>query len=272
MRKHYTGKLQAVVFDWAGTTVDYGCFAPIAVFIEVFQQQGVTITPAQARAPMGLEKRDHIRAISQQPEVFDQWMHIHQHAPTEPDIDTMYQASVGIQKTIVTDYATLIPGVLETIQHCRQRGLKIGSSTGYSQPIMDVLVPKAAEQGYQPDAILCPSHVPAGRPAPYMLYLNAIQLGVYPMTAIVKVGDTVPDIQEGLNAGAWTVAVAQTGNELGLSATEIAAFTEEELAQRLNPITARFEQAGAHYVIRSIADLPPVLDDIESRLQAGEMP
>jgi len=271
-RRPYTGVLKAVILDWAGTTVDYGCFAPVAVFVQVFKQQRVDITIAQARPPMGLEKRDHIRAITRQPEVAAQWESVHGRPCSEADIDRMYQDSVFIEKTTVTDYADLIPGTLDTIAECRTRGLKIGSSTGYSQPVMDALLPAAAARGYAPDAAICPSDVPSGRPAPYMIYENAIRLQAYPMAAVVKVGDTFPDVEEGLNAGVWTVAVTQTGNALGLSAAEVTALPEVKLAQRLSAIEKQMWQAGAHYVVNSIADLPPVLDDIETCLRAGEQP
>ena len=31
-------QLEAVIFDWAGTTVDYGCFAPVEAFIKAFER------------------------------------------------------------------------------------------------------------------------------------------------------------------------------------------------------------------------------------------
>ncbi|NWF67480.1 MAG: phosphonoacetaldehyde hydrolase [Chloroflexi bacterium] len=272
MSKPYSGPLKAVILDWAGTTVDYGCFAPVAVFINVFKRQGVEISIAQARAPMGLEKRAHIRAITQQPEVSAAWERAHQRVPNEDDIDKMYQDSVTVQKAVVADYAELIAGTLRVVTECRKRGLKIGSTTGYSQSIMEVLVAAAAAQGYSPDAVVCPSDVPAGRPCPYMIYQNAIQMNVYPMAAVVKVGDTVPDIEEGLNAGTWVVSVTQSGNSLGLSAADVAALSEDELSAYLAPIERQMRAAGAHYVIGSIADLPPVLEDIEKRLHSGEQP
>jgi len=105
-----------------------------------------------------------------------------------------------------------------------------------------------------------------------MLYQNALQLNVYPLASVVKVGDTIPDIEEGLNAGTWVVAVTQSGNELGMVAAEVAALSEDELAARLTPIEVRFQQAGAHYIVRTVVDLPPVLDDIETRLRSGEQP
>ena len=268
----YTGPLKAIIFDWAGTTVDYGCFAPVSVFINIFKRQQVKITVAQARAPMGLEKKDHIRAIAQGREVAIRWEAAHGRACNENDIDAMYRASIEIQLASVLAYADLIPGALETINHCRAKGLKIGSSTGYSQSIMNKLLPAVAYQGYIPDAAVSPSTVPAGRPAPWMIYQNAMQLGVYPMAAIVKVGDTLPDIAEGLNAGVWTIGVTQTGNELGLNAADVEALPAHELQARLAPIEERFRQAGAHYVVRSIADVPAILTTIESHMQVGEQP
>lgn len=267
-----TGSLKALVFDWAGTVVDHGCFAPVRVFIEVFQQQGIEISIAQARAPMGMEKRDHIRAIAAQPEISTQWQEVHKQSWDESDVDRMYHHSISVQTACVAAYADLIPGALQSIEACRERNLRIGSTTGYSHAVMAALLPAAAERGYVPDSMVCPSDVPAGRPAPWMMYLNAINLGVYPFASVVKVGDTVPDIAEGLNAGAWTVAVSQTGNELGLSAMEVESLDAETLAARLLPIEEKLRQAGAHFVIRSITDLPPVLDQIEEHLRRGEHP
>lgn len=273
IRKYsYRGALRGLIFDWAGTTVDYGCFGPVAVFIEVFKRRQIIISEADARMPMGLEKRDHIRAIAQQPHIADQWQKIHGRECGEGDIDRMYQESVHIQADCIANFADPIPGTVETMAICRDRGLKIGSSTGYSRDIMNILAPKAASLGYAPDCIVCPSDVPKGRPAPWMIYQNAMQLDVYPMPALVKIGDTLPDIAEGQNAGVWIVCVTQTGNELGLSHDEVLTLDPHDLAQRLALIEAKFREAGAHFVIPSVADLPPILDDIETLLRAGEHP
>lgn len=158
------------------------------------------------------------------------------------------------------------------VQELRDRDMKIGTTTGYLRSMMDILAPKAKENGYEPDCIVCPDEVPAGRPYPWMCYQNAIQLGVFPMQAIVKVGDTLVDIEEGLNAGTWTVGLSLTGNLLGLKEAEVNALSEEDKESALEKIEAQFYQAGAHYVIEGIWDLPDVLDDIEFRLAHGEHP
>ena len=114
-----------------------------------------------------------------------------------------------------------IPGVVETIEECRRRGVKIGSSTGYTREIIEVVMTRARREGFVADAVLCASDVAEGRPAPWLIFENARHLGVYPMAAIAKIDDTVPGIEAGLNAGTWTIGVAKTGNEVGLSKAEL---------------------------------------------------
>lgn len=271
-RRSYRGPVRAVVFDWAGTTVDFGCCSPVMVFVEVFRQQGVSITPAQAREPMGTQKRDHIRLICEMPAVRQQWEKVHGRPPHESDIDAMYKQSVPLQTRSVVEHSALIPGCLETMAALRRRGIGIASTTGYSREIMDALLPHAKALGYTPDATVCASEVPQGRPAPWMLLECARQLNAFPVESLVKVDDTVPGILAGLNGGAWTVAVSATGNEVGLNLDEFNALDETQRRQRVDRSANKLAQAGAHYVVDSIADLLQCIDDIEQRLRGGEKP
>lgn len=268
----YRGPIKAVIFDWAGTTVDYGCMAPAAVFVEVFRRQGVEITVQQAREPMGAHKKDHIRQISQMPEVVRCWQEAQDRACEEKDVEAMYQEFIPLQLDSLSDHGDIIPGTLETVEACRDRGLKVGSTTGYSGEMMDILQPEAAKGGYKPDATISATDVPVGRPAPWMCFANAQQLDIYPMESIVKVGDTLPDIEEGLNAGMWSIGVVKTGNEFGLTEKEVSNLPPEVFAAMNRLSYARMHRAGAHYVVDSIADIMPCLDEIEERLNAGEKP
>jgi phosphonoacetaldehyde hydrolase len=200
------------------------------------------------------------------------WKAAHDRLPDEADVAAMYEAFIPLQLKVLADYADPIPGAAETITELRKRGIKIGSTTGYNRQMMNVLVPEAMRRGIQPDSIVCVSDVPAGRPEPWMALRSAMELRAYPPARCVKVGDTVPDIQEGLNAGMWTVAVALTGNELGLTAKELAALSLDELDTRREHAHLRLTEAGAHYVIDGIWSLPAVLEDIEERLADGEQP
>ena len=85
------GRIRLAILDRAGTTVDYGCYAPTVVFMEVFRRQGVEISVAQARAPMGRAKREHIKAISEQPEVATKWRNATGQGCTDADVDEMFE-------------------------------------------------------------------------------------------------------------------------------------------------------------------------------------
>lgn len=271
-QRSYRGPLQAIVFDWAGTTVDYGCYAPAKVFVQVFEHQGVPVTMAEARGPMGVAKKDHIRQMAQMESVQARWQEVHSRLPTEDDVDAMYQSFVPLQLEVLADHAELIPGTLETMADIRTRGMKVGSTTGYTREMMEIVIPEAARRGYAPDCTVCSSEVPAGRPEPWGCVQNAMALRTYPFEAMVKVDDTTPGIDEGLNAGMWTIGLTKTGNEVGLNEAEIAALDQADLASRVAGAHARMVHAGAHYVVEGIWAIPAVLDDISTRLARGERP
>lgn len=254
--------IRAVLFDWAGTTVDYGSRAPTLVFVETFRRCGVEITVEEARAPMGMAKREHIAAILAQPRVADAWQAGHGRSPSDADVDRLYLDFLPLQEEALARHCDVIPGVPEVVAECRRRGIKIGSSTGYTRPLMNVVAPLARAGGYEPDVIICADDVPRGRPAPWMIFRAAERLDVYPMTSIVIVDDTPVGIAAGRNAGVRTVAVTRTGNALGLSREEVDRMEPSVLASRLDEIAADFRAQGAHYVIESVADLIPVLDDL----------
>ncbi len=265
----YAGRLKALVLDWAGTTVDFGSRAPARTLQKLFAGALITLTESETRQHMGLPKKEHIRGILSMPRVRNAWLEIHGRIPNEADVDQMYRQFIPLQFSCLDEYSVLIPGVMEAVQSFRQRGLKIGSTTGYTRAMLDLLVAKSEKEGYSPDCSLAPEDVGAGRPYPFMMYECAVKLQVYPLAAIAKIGDTPVDIQEGLNAGAWSIGVAGTGNRIGLSFEAFQALTEAEKESRLVDARAELQNAGAHYVVDSLAEVHAVLDDIDARLKTA---
>jgi phosphonoacetaldehyde hydrolase len=259
--------LKAVVFDWAGTVIDYGSRAPMGVFVEVFRSFGVEITIEEARVPMGLPKLAHIEALGALPRVAATWRAAHGRdfrLATPRDL----RGVCPDQPRVVSDpqYATLIPGVAATAAFLRESGLKIGSTTGYTRDILSEILDTAARQGFAPDNTVCADDLPAGRPTPLMMYKCFLDLSVWPASAVVKVDDTAPGIAEGIAAGTWTVGIAVTGNAFGLSEADAKALPAAEFAARRDAARRELETAGADYVIDSVAGLPPVLAEVEARL------
>jgi phosphonoacetaldehyde hydrolase len=264
--------LQAVILDWAGTVVDHGSRAPMGAFVRAFAEFGVAISIADARGPMGMAKRDHIRMVGQAPAVDAGWRAAHGRPMSETDIDAVMAVFEPMNVASVVHHADFIPGALAALAEIRARGLHIGSTTGYTRPIMDVLMPIAAAGGYAPEVTVCAGDLPAGRPSPLMMWHAMAAMGVWPAARVVKVDDTPPGIGEGVAAGTWTVGLALTGNIAGLSADELAALDAPAKADIHARATAEMLAGGADEVIDSIADLPACLDRIERRLVAGELP
>jgi phosphonoacetaldehyde hydrolase len=272
-RRTYRGPVKMVIFDWAGTTVDYGCYAPAVVFIEVFKRYGVEITMEQARAPMGLQKAEHIRAISCGEEVAEKWRKVHGRPCSDSDVTEMFEKHFApLQIKCIGDYAGIIPGTVETTNELKKRGIKIGSTSGYFTEAMEINFERARQQGYVPDANSWATRVPYGRPEPWMVFDNMAQARVYPPDAVVKVGDTKPDISEGLNAGTWTIGLSKTGNEVGLNERELAALPEAVVRQKVARATDSLAKMGAHYVVETIGDVVPIIEEIEQRLKWGDRP
>ncbi len=265
-------KLQAAILDWAGTVVDHGSRAPMGAFVHAFAACGVAITVANARGPMGMAKRDHIRAVGQVPAVAAAWRARHGRDFNESDVDAIFQVFEPMNIASVRDHSDLIPGALEAISALRARGMKIGSTTGYTRPIMDELAPIVAAAGYAPDLIVCAGDLPAGRPSPLMMWYAMAKLGVWPAASVVKVDDTAPGIGEGVAAGTWTVGVLLTGNEVGLSAQELVTLSDADRAAHRGRAGTVLRDAGADLVIDSLADLPDAVEVIEARLARGEHP
>ena len=269
---HYSGPLRAVVLDWAGTTIDFGCMAPVATFMQAFEESGVPITVEEARAPMGTPKWRHIQAIIQADAVRARWQEAHGKTPDDADVDALYERFLPLQVQTVEQNSGLIPGVVETVAALRERGLSIASTTGYPREVMEVVLRVANEQGYEPDVTICAGDTPTGRPGPFMALQALIKLSISPVQSVVKIGDTAVDIEEGLNGGMWSVGVAVTGNEVGLPLAELNSLPADDKRAVTAKATETLLAAGAHYVVDSLVDIMPVLDSIEERLAAGEKP
>jgi phosphonoacetaldehyde hydrolase len=265
-------RTRLLVFDWAGTTVDHGCFAPLAPFVEVLQRNGVTITTAEARGPMGLDKKEHLRALLSLPHATEQWRAAHGRPPAAADVDRLFGQLVPLAIESVARHSNVISGVPEIVADLRARSIAVGSTTGYFTEAASVCFARAATEGYTPDAAFCASDVPQARPAPWMLLRNMEALRVYPPACVLKVGDTVPDIEEGLNAGCWTAGVIASSNEIGLTESELAALPPGVRDRRFAAFRAKLTAAGAHATLDTLSELPALIGRIDERLARGEQP
>jgi phosphonoacetaldehyde hydrolase len=266
-------KLRGVIFDWAGTVVDFGSLAPTRIFIEAFATFDILLTPAQASAPMGLSKREHIETLLAEPAIATQWRQRFGRDATQADVDAIYTRYMPMQIEKIGAYSQPVPGAVETLASLRRRGVKLGSCSGYPRQVMDVLIPLARESGIEFDYVVAGDDLSAGgRPGPYMALSNVIALRLADVRACVKVDDTVSGVEEGRNAGMWSVGVALSGASAGLTLQEYRAASLAELEAVRARATECLAKAGAHMVIDTVAELPQRLDAIEQRMRQGERP
>jgi len=236
-------RIDAIILDWAGTTVDYGSFAPVNAFIVAFEAFGIKVNIEETRAPMGLPKRKHIEKMLENMG----------HSYTQEDVDQIYARFEPALFEVLAKYTDPLPGVVEAAQHIREMGVAIGSTTGYTQAMMNVIVPLAKEKGYSPDCIVCPDDCKGvGRPYPYMLWRNLEKLGTASIHNALKIGDTEADMQEGKNAGCLSVGVLKGSSMLALNG-------DEEISRQ------KYIEAGADYVIEDISALPALIESLNQK-------
>jgi len=272
--KRYKGKVQAVILDWSGTTADAYVVAPAVVFVEVFKRQKVEISMVEARGPMGLRKDLHIKALTEVDEIKERWKKIHGKYPEQSDVDRMFADFVPLQLDCLRKYTTLLPGVAEVTQRLQKQGIKIGSTTGFVRSMVDILEEDAAKQGYKPDASVAGDEVTNGaRPSPHMVYKNLDMLNITPIQSVVKVDDTASGVGEAVNAGCWGIGVTRYSNYMNVDTPEDGKkLSEDEIKKRVAKTKDILEKAGAHYILESLADIEPVIEDINKRLARGERP
>ena len=265
-------KLRAVVLDWAGTAVDFGSIAPTEAFMRAFGGFGIRVGAQEVRSFMGLTKRDHASALLGLEPLRVQWRTLYDRDPAEADIDEVYALVESLLRVVAAERCDPIPGLLEMAEALRRDGIRIGSTTGYSREVMASVVEASARAGYSADCVVTPRPDLPGRPAPWMLYECARLLGVYPMDAIVKIGDTAADMEEARNAGAWAVGLAMSGNECGLDLEKYRALDPARAEEIRRAAAAKLTAAGAHFVADGPWDCMPVLERIEDLLRSGAGP
>jgi phosphonoacetaldehyde hydrolase len=249
-----------VIFDWAGTTVDFGCHAPVIALREAFGRRGVALSDAQVRRDMGRPKADHVRALLHDPDVAAAWRGAQGAAPTEADVAALMTDLGPLMREQAARAAQLIEGARATFDALRAAGVRVASSTGYTRDMMQSVLSKAAEQGYAPEQVVCSGETPAGRPTPLMIYKTCAELGVWPLSRVVKVDDTEAGVAEGRAAGCFTVGVAASGNAIGLSQEDFLALPAVEREARLAAAEKSLVAAGADVVIDTVASLIPALE------------
>jgi phosphonoacetaldehyde hydrolase len=257
--------IKLVVFDWAGTLIDHGSLAPVHAMVTVFGEAGITVSAAHVRSSMGTGKREHIETILRIPEILRRFRVLHRRTPNESDVNALYATYMPAQLEAIRRRAGLIDGAITSIAYLREHHVAVATSTGYFRDAANLVLAYAAQRGLVPDHAVCDDDVPAGRPAPFMIYDCMRALNVQRPRQVLVVGDTALDVIAARNGGCMSVGVAGSGNEVGLDETEWNALELRERNARLANAHRNLRDAGADFVIDTLCDLPLVIQRIAER-------
>lgn len=258
------GKVEAVIFDWAGTTVDYGCFAPVQAFKDAFNVYGLEPTNDQIRQPMGKLKIDHIKTMLKMPSINQEFIKRYNRNFNDEDVNKIYKLFEKSLMSQIVNHTKVKPYVLETVKKLKEMRIKIGSTTGYTDMMMAPVLKSAKKQGYVPDCWYSPDSTNnIGRPYPYMIFKNMMTLNISSVRNVIKVGDTISDIQEGTNAGVVVVGVIEGSSLLGLNEKEFELLSDYERTRVVAKVKEAYLMAGADFVINNLSELIDVIKEVE---------
>ena len=253
--------IEAVIFDWAGTTVDYGSLAPVIAFKKAFKDAGIELSDEDIRQDMGMAKWDHIGKILNLDDVKQQWEKKYSSLPNNDDRKKIYKDFQQALLHYLREYTELKSGVLKTFNYLKEYGIRVATTTGYTAEMMEIVQDKAAMAGYVPDLIVTSEDVDGhGRPSPAMIQFIMKKFNIDDSKKIIKVGDTLVDIEEGQNAGVKTVGIVEGSSLMGLSQVEFDELSNDEQLAKRNDVKRKFESVNADFVIDNIFDLVQIIE------------
>lgn len=259
-------KIEAVILDWSGTIIDYGCMATEEIYRDIFKEFGIELTTREIRNKMGIEKVDHIRAILESDRISKLWFENTGMEPNEGDVRELNRHFEAQIFDKLAKYCQPKEYVKQTLITLRESGIRIGSTTSYSTEVMDFLTKLVSQKGVNIDCWINAEQVKGqGRPHPYMIFKNMEKMGVSSVHNVIKVGDTVNDIKEGYNAGVVTVGVIDGSSEIGLSQSEFDSLNEQDKKEARKNVADKFKKAGADYVMNDFRTLPYIVSQIENK-------
>lgn len=262
--------ISAVILDLAGTTVDPFVTSPLCSFKSIFKDHNVNISSSIIRKDMGLRKDIHIENMLDEPSVKEQWYTYKGAYPDKLDVDMLYKDFRPKQIQQLSESCELVPGAVYAYEYMRSQNIRIGGTTGFDRSMVRVIKHKMINQGYCPDEIIAGDDLVGNlgiRPKPFMIYEAMKKMNVYPIHNVIKVDDTVCGIQEGLNAGCWTVGIYGYSNEIEVdSMADWHKLSEAEQKKKRSIACHKLIEAGADYVILDLYELPHIIQQINDRL------
>ncbi|XP_078374883.1 phosphonoacetaldehyde hydrolase-like [Oculina patagonica] len=234
-----SAKIELLVFDLAGTTVDdsiEGIPLVAVAMKETFSKHGYGIDVEVVNKYRGMEKREAIQNILNE---------LHRQSNTSPnvDVEVIFKDFKYFLNKNLSSIKNEIPGTTDVFRKLKSAGMKIAVGSGFPHSVVESIA-SALEWTELVDYLSSAEKAGHGRPHPAMILSAMKFFNISDPRAVIKVGDTKIDVQEGKNAGCWTVSVL-TGTQT------------RDYIKGSNP----------DFIINSIADLPDLLSNEKFQLQ-----
>lgn len=213
---------QLAVFDIAGTTVKDRDYVAIA-FIEAFQHYGIDLQVKEISPLMGFKKTEAIEKVLMEKKV----------SYTLKMIEDIHNHFVNAMVSFYSNSGEVeaLPGAEEIFSFFHEKGIHVVLNSGFPKVVVDAIVDRLGwmEKGLI-DGYIASDQVEMGRPYPIMIHKLMQQFGVRTSSAVIKIGDTMVDIQEGRMAGCGLVIGITTG---AYSHDDLAAYAPDHIINHL---------------------------------------
>jgi phosphonatase-like hydrolase len=182
------------VFDMIGTTVEPSAAIPEA-FRRALAGSGVNLADEDIASVRGKSKREAIAELL--PGAVNTGKQERVYARFKALLDDHYRAGG----------AKALDGAIETFEWCRSIGARTALTTGFDSDIAKLLI-DSLDWSQAVDTFVCNDDVPEGRPAPFLIEKAMASQGIDDPGSVASIGDTLSDLQAGLNAGVgWNFGV-----------------------------------------------------------------
>ena len=256
--------IRSCIFDLGGTLVDRYSLTTILSLKNAFQKNGIILNNKLIFKDMGIKKQDHITIILNDEHISWSWRHIHGRHPDINDSHRLFEEYNSIQKVRCTELMDIIPETKKTIDLLRDKGIQLGVTTGFNYHTMRLIKEKLDKNNIILDNYISSTclDLPA-RPNPSMIIENMYRFDINDPKQVIKIDDTVVGIEEGKNAGCWTVGVSRWSINMKLPSIDDAyGLSDFYLEDKKKKCRAQLVQSGADYVIDTLDELPYIINRI----------
>jgi phosphonatase-like hydrolase len=190
-------KFDFVLFDLIGTTVrdtDRGESLILDSFHKAIISNGFQVSIEEINQQRGKSKKEAIKILLEKFKLNNKL------------IDKIYNDFMGFLNSSINNFKE-INGAGKLFEMLKGKGVKIGIGSGLPLEFMLSLVRHVGWQLEMFEYIGSSENLGKGRPDPIMIFDSMAKLNIIIKEKVLKVGDTIVDIQEGKNAGVVTAGV-----------------------------------------------------------------